>query len=252
MNTKKLCILVIALLIHFCFTEFGLKVYIDLYYIDTIIYDFYIQENFTTNTLILCSVACLERSDWCTLLCYDKNTKLCLLTNLMVSPYHQDSEGRSVKCHTHLKKDLAFGSIVQSSPVSENFIPNGTEALARGIYNYDWRQTCTGLIHNSDAYILFDLKKLYNIREIRITTQPGAYDPDLPKGTQIIVGKFKPLLPDDFFNFTLFATIPQEVKHHETYTFTSEKEPYVNGQYVAFKVGEGRSGLALCYVQIFE
>ncbi|KAL7632214.1 UNVERIFIED_CONTAM: hypothetical protein RMT77_017464 [Armadillidium vulgare] len=252
MNINKLCIIVIVLLIPFCFTELGLKVYIDSFYFENLLNTGYIQEMLTLSSLILCSAACLENSDWCLLYCFDKDTKHCLLTNLMVSPYHKDSKERSVKCHTYLKKDLAFGSIVKSSKTSSNFIPNGTaEALTKGIYNYLHKQTCAGVISQfNKVFILFDLKESFNIREVRITTQPGTYEPDLPKGMEIKVGKNEPIIDGDFSDFELFATVSQDVKGFETYSFTYA--PYVNGQYVSFRVAEGRKSLVLCYVQIFE
>ncbi|KAL7633756.1 UNVERIFIED_CONTAM: hypothetical protein RMT77_015710 [Armadillidium vulgare] len=156
MNAMKLPIIVIVLLIHSCFTELGSEVLIDFFYFDSASFDSssYRQEMYILNTFVLCSEACLERSDWCLVYCFDKSTKRCLLTNLIVSPYHKDSEERSVKCHTNLKP----GSNVTSSGTLSSFLPNGTaEVLANGIYNYASTQTCTGAGTEMNAYILFDL-----------------------------------------------------------------------------------------------
>ncbi|KAL7633757.1 UNVERIFIED_CONTAM: hypothetical protein RMT77_015711 [Armadillidium vulgare] len=253
MNAMKLPIIVIVLLIHSCFTELGSKVHIDFFYFDSASFDssLYRQEMNILNTLVLCSASCLERSDWCLVYCFDKSTKRCLLTNLMVSPYHKDSEERSVKCHTNLKPDLAFGSNVTSYGTISSFLPNGTEdVLANGIYNYASTQTCTGAGTDLNAYILFDLRKSYNIREIRITTQPGTNEQELPKGTEIKVGKIISGLKGDFSGYTRFSKLPTDAQEMKTYTLT--KNPYVNGQYVSFQVSYERLNLALCYVQIFE
>ncbi|KAL7632213.1 UNVERIFIED_CONTAM: hypothetical protein RMT77_017463 [Armadillidium vulgare] len=252
MNTNKLWIIVIVSLIPLCFTEFGLKVYIDSFYFENLLNTGYIQEMFTLSSLILCSAACLEHSEWCLVYCFDNNTKLCLLTNLMVSPFHKDSKERSVKCHTYLKKDLAFGSIAKSTNTSSRYIPNGTaEALTRGIYNYVHKQTCAGVLSfDNNSYILFDLKESFNIREVRITTQPFDYDPNLPKDMEIKVGKNKPIIDGDFSDFQLFATVPQDVKRLETYSFTYN--PYIDGQYISFQKVNCKHSLVLCYVLIFE
>ncbi|KAL7632217.1 UNVERIFIED_CONTAM: hypothetical protein RMT77_017467 [Armadillidium vulgare] len=253
MNAMKLPIIVIVLLIPFCFTELGSKVFIDFFYFDSASFDSsrYRQDMYILSTFVLCSAACLERSDCCLVYCFDKSTKRCLLTNLMVSPYHKDSEERSVKCHTNLKPDLAFGSNVTSSGTISSFLPNGTaDVLANGIYNYASTQTCTGAGSGLNAFILFDLKKSYNIREIRITTQPGTNEQELPKGTEIKVGENIPSIEGEFSGFTPFAKVPTDVQEMKTYSFT--KKPYVNGQYVSFQTASGRLNLALCYVQIFE
>lgn len=237
-----------SLFLHLCIGDIGSKVSIDSFYLKHIRY--YKEENYTLKSLVQCTALCSEKSEWCLAYCYDKVTMLCVLTNLMVSPCHQDSVKNVTICHTFLKKDLVFSSTVTSSKVSSTF-PQPS-VLSKGIYNTNKLETCAGVLNNfpNIVYIMFELQKVYLIREIRVTPEGGSYEKDLPGGAEIKVGKTKPTIDGIFMNFEVFATIPSDIQNGKTYSFTSDVGH--QGKYVTIIAADKKSTLTLCYVQIFE
>lgn len=231
-----------------CTGEMGAKVSVDSYYLRHT--RWYIEEIYTVKSLVQCTSLCNERNDWCFAYCYDKATMMCAITSMMISPFLQDSVENVTMCHTFLKKDLTYNSVISSSKKSGVY-PEAS-VLSEGIYNFNKIETCAGLGGSNTIYIMFDLKKLYYIREIRITSQPDDWEPDLPRNAEIKIGKEEPLIKGTFTTFELFATMSPNVQKRTTYTFFSKDKPYVEGRYVSIIAGRGKNTLVVCYVQIFE
>ena len=197
--------------------------------------------------MVNCGTLC-DSLEFCSTWCYSNNK--CILTDILLSPGHLAvSTTNLVKCFTTLKMDFALGSTVISSPVNPVYPERVAENLAKGIYNKNSRQTCAGLLANSEGpWIVFDIEKVVKIKEIRVTTQDYTYAGDLPHGAEIKIGKFLPTIAGQFDKFKLIGTLPNPSAPLTTYILQTDGR--TSGRFVSIQKPSTTENFAICFFMI--
>lgn len=200
------------------------------------------QENYWVKLFFACPRLCIQKP-WCTVWCFDKTSMKCLVTNLMLSPYYNDISSETIKCYTSFRKDVLFGALAWNSNVAARFA--SAQGLTKGVYNYQ-KYSCGGF-NMGTPWILFYLRKERTIKEIKITTQPYGWDPDLPSNAEIRIGSTQ-ITNGDFSSYIYFGNIPSDVKAGNTYTLAIQSG--IQGTYVSIKAIKNE--MVICYLQIFD